>query len=104
VVDVSAFVLPPPARPRGSWPGAIGWFFAGAASLVLLGVTAAGLAAAHAGEVSMLVLGGGACAMVWGSTKLPGRHGAAYVVGAAVTVLAVGSVFVYELMTTPWGL
>jgi hypothetical protein len=40
---------------------------------------------------------------VWFSTKLPGRHGAAFVVGGVTAVFLAAAKIAYELVTTPWG-
>jgi hypothetical protein len=103
VVDVTGWVVPTPTRPRGSRRGTVGWFLAGFVAAVALGGLALVLAAGHAADLGLLVAAAGVCTSVWFSTKLPGRHGAAFVVGGVTAVFLAAAKIAYELVTTPWG-
>jgi hypothetical protein len=102
MVAVSAFTLPPPSRPRGSWSGAFGWFVAGIAAAVTIAVLAAAIASTHLGPLAMFVLAGGFVGCIWLSTRLPYRHGASFVTGGVCAVVLAVAWFFYELVTTPW--
>ena len=100
----SVWSAPPattPERARGSWLGALGWFFGGAMSTVLVGAMSVA-AAESSHSLGLLLFAGGFFGGVWVATRLPTRHGIAYICGGVALFVAAVTFTVIQLFSQPW--
>ena len=100
----SVWSAPPattPERARGSWAGALGWFFGGAMSTVLVGAMSVA-AAESSHSLGLLLFAGGFFGGVWVATRLPMRHGIAYISGGVALFVAALTFTLIQLFSQPW--
>lgn len=100
----SVWSAPPastPERARGSWAGALWWFFGGAVSTLLVGaVSVAAAESSH--SLGLLLFAGGFFGGVWLATRLPMRHGIAYLSGGVALFVTAVTIAVIQLFSQPW--